>query len=150
VVNGTALHKTNGVILAKRQQELIDRYAIIEDAQERFAAVTNRGRKLPPLSDAERVDTNLVPGCSSRVWLAKDFADGHCRFRVDADSPIVKGLAALLCELYDNAPPSDIVAWESEQDILEGLRIERMLSPTRLNGLASIRAAIRAFAAQHT
>jgi cysteine desulfuration protein SufE len=138
------------VILAKRQQDLIDRYAIIEDAQERFAALTNRGRKLPPLPESERLETNLVPGCSSRVWLAKEFANGHCHFRVDADSPIVKGLAALLCELYDDAAPADIVAWESEQDILEGLRIERMLSPTRLNGLASIRAAIRAFASQHT
>jgi cysteine desulfuration protein SufE len=144
------LHKTNGMILAKRQQELIERYAIIEDAQERFAALTNRGRRLPPLSESERLDTDLVPGCSSRVWLAKEFVNGHCHFRVDADSPIVKGLAALLCELYDDAAPADIVAWESEQDILEGLRIERMLSPTRLNGLASIRAAIRAFASQHT
>jgi cysteine desulfuration protein SufE len=81
------------------------------------------------------------------VWLIGEVVDGACRFRMDADSPLVKGLAALLCELYDGAAPADVVALEPE--VIPALGFDRMLSPTRLHGVAQIRATIRAFAGQH-
>jgi cysteine desulfuration protein SufE len=130
--------------LSEKQRRLIARYQVIEDPQERLAAVTARGKKWPAPRDDERVDANLVPGCSSRVWLIGEIVDRVSRFRMDADSPLVKGLAALLCELYDGELPAEIVATEPE--LLEALGIARSLSPTRLNGVAQIRAAIRGFA----
>ena len=136
-------------MLTTRLAQLITRYAIIEDAHERLAAITSRGRKAAPLVDAERTDAHLVPGCSSRVWLVGECVEGVCRFRVDADSPLVKGLAVLLCELHEGATAQDIVAWEPERGLAEELRLDRMLSPTRLNGFASIRAVIHAFAKRH-
>lgn len=123
---------------------MIVRFRAIEDAHERLAAITSRGKKWPAPSEAERIDAALVPGCSSRVWLVGEVVNGVCRFRMDADSPLVKGLAALLCELYDGEKAADIVA--TEPDIAMALGLDRMLSPTRLNGFASVRAAIRRFA----
>ena len=82
------------VSLAEKESRLTARYAIIEDRQERLAAVTGRGKKWPGLAEEERTDERLVPGCSSRVWLVGEMQDGVCRFRMDADSPLVKGLAA--------------------------------------------------------
>jgi len=70
--------------------------------------------------------------------------NGHCRFRMHADSALVKGLAAVLCELYDDATPEEIM--EMEPEVFEALGISVNLSPTRLNGLANIRARIVAFA----
>lgn len=133
--------------LLEKQRTLIERYRLIEDAHERLAAITSRGKKWPPVIEHERTDAALVPGCSSRVWLAGEMVEGVCRFRMDADSPLVKGLAALLCELYDGAPPTEVAAVEPE--IATALGLERMLSPTRLNGLAAIRQSIRAFAEAH-
>jgi cysteine desulfuration protein SufE len=75
-----------------------------------------------------------------------EFADGHCIFRSDAESPMVRGLVALLCELYSGATPEDIVA--TEPVLLEQLGLLRTLSPTRLNGLRNVRATIRDFAAR--
>lgn len=131
--------------VSEKQRDLISRYQLIEDPHERLAAITSRGKKWPGLAAAERTETALVPGCSSRVWLAGEFADGVARFRVEADSPLVKGLATLLCELYDGAAPAEIVA--VEPDLAQALGLERQLSPTRLNGLAAIRQKIRALAA---
>lgn len=131
--------------LAEKQTALIARLRAIEDAHERLAAITNRGRKWP--APVEPTDAALVPGCSSRVWLVGELREGVCRFRMDADSPLVKGLAALLCELYDGAPPAEVAATEPE--LIAQLGLDRMLSPTRLHGFASIRAAIRRFAEQH-
>jgi cysteine desulfuration protein SufE len=133
--------------IAEKQHHLIERYKFIEDSHERLAAVTARGKKWTSVHDEERINSNLVPGCSSRVWLVGELEDGRCRFRMDADSPLVKGLAALLCELYDGGTPSDVTAWEPH--LMEALGFSRNLSPTRLNGMAQIRVAIRNFATQH-
>jgi cysteine desulfuration protein SufE len=134
--------------LAEKQRHLIERYRLIEDLHERLAAVTARGKKWSAPRDDERVESNLVPGCSSRVWLIGELNDGVCRFRMDADSPLVKGLAALLCELYDGEAAAEIAATEPE--LFESLGFARTLSPTRLNGVAQIRTVIRNFANRHT
>jgi len=133
--------------LAGKQSAFIARLGAIEDAHERLAAITARGKRWPAPSDAERTDAALVPGCSSRVWLAGEVRDGVCHFRMDAESPLVKGLAALLCELYDGSTPAEAASVEPE--FVAALGLDRMLSPTRLNGYANIRAAIRRFAEQH-
>lgn len=135
------------VTLADRQHALIAKLAIIEDAHERLAAITSRGKKWPVPAESERADERLVRGCSSRVWLVGEVRDGCCHFRMEADSPLVKGLVALLCEVYEGGTPEEIVTVEPE--IVTALGIDRMLSPTRLNGLAAVRNAIREFAAAH-
>jgi cysteine desulfuration protein SufE len=130
--------------LADKQQQLIAKWRLIEDPQERLAAIVARAKKWPSPAAEDRTDATQVPGCVSRVWLVGDLENGRCRFRMDADSPLVKGLVALLCELYDGELPEEIV--NVKPDLLDALGLTRQLSPTRLNGLASVRRAIRAFA----
>src|SRR4051812_17953546 len=93
---------------ADKQQQLIARYAVIEDFHERLAVIVDRVRKLPPLPEVERCERNRVQGCASRVWLVAEFEDYRCRFRIDADSTLVRSLAALVCEVYDGASPAAI------------------------------------------
>ena len=130
--------------LAEKQQLLIAKWRLIEDPQERLAAIVARAKKWQAPVAEEQTDATRVPGCVSRVWLVGGLENGRCRFRMDADSPLVKGLVALLCELYDGEPPGEIVS--VEPDLLDALDLARQLSPTRLNGLASVRRAIRTFA----
>ena len=130
--------------LAEKQQHLITKWRVIEDPQERLAAIVARAKKWPTPAAEDQTEATRVPGCVSRVWLVGDFENDRCRFRMEADSPLVKGLVALLCELYDDAPPDEIVSVEPE--LLDALGLTRQLSPTRLNGLASVRRAIREFA----
>lgn len=133
------------VTLAERRQQFIDDYLIIDDVQERLAAVVDRARRAPPLPDTERVETNRVRGCVSLAWVIGEVRDGRCHFRSDADSPLVRGLLRLLCDFYSGTTPADIVA--TEPGLLEALGLAQNLSPTRLNGLRSVRAKIREFAA---
>jgi cysteine desulfuration protein SufE len=130
--------------LAEKQQRLIARYSIIHDAHERLAAIVTRGKKWPGLAEDQRTEANRVHGCSSRVWLVGRTEHGRCHFQMDADSPLVKGLVALLCELYDGASAAEVECIEPE--IIPALGLERQLSPTRLNGLAGVRATMRSFA----
>lgn len=131
--------------LAEKEKKLIARYAIVENLQERLAAVVERARKMPALPETARTDAHRVQGCVSRVWLHGELIEGLCHFRLDADSAIVKGLAGLLSELYDGAPPAEIVAHDTR--VLEALQLSDSLSPTRQHGLAQVRRAIQTFAA---
>lgn len=130
--------------VAQRQQEWIARFAAIEDPHERLAAVAAFKPALAPMAVEERTDANLVRGCVSRVWLAGSLENGRCRYRFHADSPLVRGLAGVLCALYDGGLPTEVVATEPE--IFEALGIAKNLTPTRLNGLASVRVTICEFA----
>lgn len=134
------------VPVAERQRGLIEDFSIIEDSTERFAAIVAQGKNLPPVDDSERVDANLVEGCTSQVWLTGALnAAGRCEFHIEADSSIVQGMAALLAALYSDAEIGEIL--HVEPDIIPALLIDRHLSPTRLNGTRQMLRRMRAIAA---
>jgi cysteine desulfuration protein SufE len=58
---------------------------------------------------------------------------------------MVKALAAVLCDLYSDATPAEVI--EVEPEIWQQCHFTKMLTPTRLNGLANVRRLIRERAA---
>ncbi len=133
--------------LTRKLQHLAEHLAVLDDPQERLALVIDRAKKIPPLPPAEKIEVNRVRGCVSVVWVVAELRGGLCYFRSDAESPVVRGLLVFLCEFYSGISPTTILA--SESDPLEILGLARNLSPTRRNGLASARTAIRAFATEN-
>ncbi len=122
---------------AQRQAALIEWYGVIPDPQERLSAVIARKSKLPEVPESERLPENLVQGCQSRVWITGRLEEGRCRLAMSAESAMVRGLVAILCEVYDDATPEAILAMEPE--LLEKLGISQNLTPTRANGVAAVR-----------
>jgi len=129
---------------AERQAVIRRTLGPIEDPQERLTVAIGWKSTMAPLKAEERTDARLVRGCVSRVWLAAEMEEGRCRFRMDADSPLVRGLAGLLCGIYDGATPEEVLA--EEPVVLAELGILRNLSPTRQNGMAAVRRALVDFA----
>ena len=129
--------------------ENLDRLAAdlgaFEDPQERLAFVVDRVRRVLPLPAADRIDAHRVPGCVSVVWLTGREEGGRWTFRADADSPVVRGLLLLLCEVYSGAETAAIANCGREP--LAEMGLLRDLSPTRRNGLTSARELIRNLAA---
>jgi cysteine desulfuration protein SufE len=130
----------------ERQEAIRAALGAIDDPQERLAVAMNWKATMAPLKAEERTEEHLVRGCASRVWLAAEVAEGRCRFRLDADSPLVRGLAGLLCGIYEGATPAEVVTVKPV--VFEELHILRNLSPTRQNGLAAVRRALVEFAAR--
>lgn len=132
--------------VADQQARLIEDLGFIEDVQERLSAVVQRYAKvaLPP---EDKVDAHRVRGCVSSVWLVPSMQDGACHFGFDADSPMVKGLVGLLCEVYQGGSPAEVTA--TEPVLWQQLGFLKQLTPTRQNGLAAVRAAIKHFAETH-
>jgi cysteine desulfuration protein SufE len=131
--------------LAAKQAELIDDLNLIENAQERLAALTSYVAKTR-LPEELKMDDLIVPGCVSRVWVHGSVKDGLTEFRCAADSPMVAGLVAVLCDLYSGVTPEE--AAEVEPELWTRCGFTKILSPTRLNGLAAVRSRIRELASQ--
>ena len=130
--------------LAAKQDLLIEELNIIPDAHERLGALSSFIPQVA-LPAEEKTDELLVPGCVSRVWIKGTIDYDRARFRCAADSPMVLGLVALLCHLYTDAEPAEVAVIEPR--IWEACGFLKVLSPTRLNGLNSVRQRIRQIAA---
>jgi sulfur transfer protein SufE len=78
------------------------------------------------------------------VWLLPEYRNGICRFQVDSESSIVRGLASLVTEVFSGTPVAEAADFESK--IIERLGFARIVTPTRLHGLLKLEEAIRAFA----
>ena len=130
-------------IQAKRDQ-LVEELIPFEDHFERFAYVIDRAKSHPSLSDEYKIDTFLIKGCISQLWIFPRFEDRKCHFQADSDAAITKGTATMLCELYSNESPKDII--DLEPDFLADVGITQHLSPNRRNGLTSVRQKIKAYA----
>jgi cysteine desulfuration protein SufE len=130
-------------------EELIERFSIFDDQEERYAYLIELGRKLPPFDDAARTELNKVRGCVSQVWLTHTVqagADGvRIAFQADSDAFIVKGLVAVLLALYSDRTPAEILAIPIE-DIFEQIGLSGHLTPSRRNGFFSMVGRIRGIA----
>jgi cysteine desulfuration protein SufE len=128
--------------VAQNQQRLIEAYQVIPDAQERLSIVIARQGSLPLVPEAERTESTLIHGCQSLVWLTGRVQEDRLHLQLFSEAPLVRGLVLILAEEYHSALVQDVLA--TEPRVLSELGLTRHLSPTRLAGLAAVRARIRA------
>jgi cysteine desulfuration protein SufE len=122
-------------------------FELLGDWEQRYRHVIDLGRGLAPLSAAERSDANKVRGCASQVWLVTEpQGDGALRFRGDSDAHIVRGLIAILLQLYSGRMPAEILAFDAKAAFAR-LGLTGALSAQRSNGLFSMIERIRRDAA---
>ena len=118
-------------------------FELLGDWEQRYRHVIDLGRGLEPLSATERSDANKVRGCASQVWLVTEpQRDGARRFRGDSDAHIVRGLIAILLQLYSGRTPAEILAFDAKA-AFERLGLTGALSAQRSNGLFSMVERIR-------
>jgi cysteine desulfuration protein SufE len=135
------------VTLIEKRARLIEQLTGMKNSQERFAYVVRRGREYPPLSPAEKNDSTLIKSCLAKAWFVAEFVDGRCRFRADSESAIVKGIAAILCDFYNDSTPEEVLSVDAT--FLEKAGIDQHLTPNRRNSLAHIWEKLQAFAREH-
>ena len=127
-----------------KRDQLVEELIPFEDHLERLTYVIDRSKDLPGLEDAYKIDTFLIKGCVSQLWIFPSFSDGKCNFQADSEASITKGTASLLCELYSGETPEDVL--RLEPDFLGEVGITQHLSPNRRNGLTGVREKIKAYA----
>lgn len=122
--------------IEQRQADLVDRFQAITDWEDRYREIIQLGRKLPDFPDELRTDSNKVKGCQSQVWMHAALDDGKVVFHADSDASIVRGLIAILVELYSGQPPEAIMA--APPSFIDELGLGSHLSQNRANGLSAM------------
>lgn len=118
------------------QQELVDEFGMFTDRMQKYEYIIEMGKDLEPLPDDKKVDSALVKGCQSQVWLHADQQDDVVKFEADSDAFIVRGLVSMLLRLFDGQSKKEVA--NANLDFIKEIGLQDMLSPTRANGLASM------------
>lgn len=108
------------------------------DWESKYKKIIEKGKRLPELSAEHRADANLIKGCQSQVWL---FASLNPQTKTmelvaDSDALIVKGLVAILVEIFNNESPAEVL--KTDLSFFEKMGLKNHLTPSRANGFNSM------------
>ena len=128
------------------QGQIVDDFSFLPAWDERYAYLIELGQKNTLLPEEYRTEDNIVRGCQSLVWLHKECRQGEVFLQADSDSLIVKGLAALLLQVFSGQPAEDVI--KADLTFFKEIGLDKHLSSQRANGLLAMVEEIKAFAAQ--
>jgi len=123
-------------------EDLADTFEFLDDWEDRYRHVIELGRAMPPLDDAFKVPALKVDGCASQVWLRPLVENNRFDFQGDSDAMIVRGLIAILHQLYAGLTLEQVRAVDAPAELAR-LGLNDHLSSQRSNGLRAMVERIR-------
>lgn len=126
------------------EQQIIEEFSIYDDWLDKYEYLIELGKSLPQITENKRLETNLINGCQSRVWLAADYVEGKIVFTADSDAIITKGIISLLIRVFSGRTPKEII--DADLNFIKEIGLEQNLSPTRANGLLAMIKKIKFYA----
>lgn len=128
-------------------EDIVADFEFLEDWEDRYRYVIEKGKAMEPLDDALKVPATKVDGCASQVWLHPKIQSGRFHFEGDSDAMIVRGLIAVLRALYDGLPLPEVLRVDAGGELAR-LGLNDHLSAQRSNGLRAMIERIRIVAAE--
>ena len=126
------------------QDQIIDEFNFFQDWSEKYQYLIDLGKNLPEFNDSNRIDSNLIKGCQSKVWLNSSFDNNIVIFEADSDAIISKGIISLLIRVFSGHTPEEIIS--ADVDFIDKIGFNSHLSQTRANGLLSMIKQIKIYA----
>ncbi|AOV97765.1 cysteine desulfurase, sulfur acceptor subunit CsdE [Edwardsiella hoshinae] len=130
-------------------QTLRQRFAPLNQWEDRYRQLIMLARELPPLDEALRTHQAELAGCENRVWLAGELLeDGTLHLYGDSEGRIVKGLLAILLTAVEGKTPAQVLASDPLALFAE-LGIMAQLSASRSSGLSALSQGVQAIARRY-
>lgn len=121
-------------------QEIQALFDALPDWPTRYQQLIDLGQRLPPMPASLKTPAHLVQGCQSQVYLGARKRPGTpdtVEFLADSDAEIVRGLLALLLQLFSGQRARAILAFDVAAFFAE-IGLDQHLSLTRRNGLVAM------------
>ena len=120
-------------------REIVETFELLGDWDQRYEYLVELGERLPPMDPALKIDANRVKECMSTVHVVPERLNGsdRLRFQGDCDTAIIKGVVALLVQVFSGKTAVEIEATDVD-DLFTGLQLEEHLSPNRHVGVYAI------------
>lgn len=129
------------------QQGLIDDFSLFDDWLGKYEYIIDLGRQLPAFPEQWQTEENRIHGCQSQVWMHLQMQNGKLHIDATSDALIVKGLVAMLLQIYSDRSAAEILA--TKADFITEIGLDKHLSPTRSNGLFHMLEAIYRMAKEY-
>lgn len=126
------------------QDEIIEEFSGFDYWMDKYQLLIDLGNEQEPLDEKYKIESNLIDGCQSRVWLQADYHDGIIDFTAESDALIVKGIVALLIRVLSGHTPQEIL--DADLYFIDQIGLKEHLSPTRSNGLLAMVKQMRMYA----
>ncbi len=131
----------------KLQQQIIAEFELFSDWSEKYQYLIDQGNKLEPIDSKYKVSKNLVNGCQSQLWLISEIKNDTVYYQADCDSPIPKGVVALMIRILSSQTINDIK--QADLFFIQQTQLINYLSPSRVNGLIALIARMKELAYKH-
>ena len=122
--------------IKERQDEIIADFNMFDNWMQKYEYLIDLGKELSPINEANKVESNLINGCQSKVWLYAENINKKIVFTADSDAVMTKGIISLLINILSNQNANDIAT--ADLYFIEKIGLTEQLSATRANGLASM------------
>jgi len=135
---------------AQAAELIMEVFDSLPDWSMRYQQLMDLGARLPVMPEALKTRGNFVSGCQSVVYLDARVRPGSTavlEFLADSDAAIVRGLIALLQQLFSGQSADAILAFDARA-FFGQLGLDDHLSLSRRNGLAAMLARLRLLASQ--
>jgi len=128
----------------EKQHKIINEFSLFEDWNDTYEHIIAVGRSLAEYPASHKTNDHLISGCQSKVWLRAEFVDGIVLYSADSDTAIIKGIIAILLEVFSANQPDDII--NADANFIKEIGLKDFLAPTRANGLVAMLNQIKEYA----
>lgn len=118
-------------------KDVLDAFELLDTWEARYEFIGDLSRELLPVADSEKHDANLVKGCNTRTWLTGSLTQDDppvIEYRADAETPLVRGLVALLLVPFQRKTPHAVLDTDA-RSYIAGTGLAEHLSPNRRAGM---------------
>ena len=119
------------------EKDIIAKLSSEKNWESRYRQIMLLGKNVPAFSEQLKVDSALVQGCESKVWLHYLWRENKLLLAASSDAKIVKGLITIVLAGFNQKEKSEIHCFDVVA-YFEKLNLTNHLSPSRTNGLFAI------------
>jgi len=120
--------------LKNRIKQITSDFSLFESWEDKYEHLIEFGQELLGADNKSiRIDSNLIHGCQSKVWLFCKVKNKKLYFYADSDALITKGLVAIIVFVYSGASATEII--KEKTDVFLSIGLRKKLSMNRSNGL---------------
>lgn len=117
--------------------DVFDAFEVLENWEARYEMIGDLEKELLPLQPGDERDEHLVRGCNTKTWLTGNLSADQrpvIEYRAQAETPLVRGLVALLLVPFQRQTPEAVLATDA-QAYINKLGLAEHLSPNRRAGM---------------
>ena len=119
-----------------KAKNIVDDFETLNSWEDKYEYLISLGEGVPPPPLEIKIDSNLIAGCQSKVWLFCEKKNKKLYFYGDSDALITRGLISLAVLLYSGSTAKEIIDFKG--NVFLDIGLDNHLSMTRLNGLANM------------